>query len=50
MYYSFSYQCYNISRLERIKDLKKMLQNDIQFEQDTLQHLKNRADAYVMLR
>ncbi|EDW96397.1 uncharacterized protein LOC6536075 [Drosophila yakuba] len=39
-----------INRLERIKDLKKTLQNDIQFEQDTLQHLKNRADAYVMLR
>ncbi|KAH8344362.1 hypothetical protein KR084_010180 [Drosophila pseudotakahashii] len=39
-----------INRLERIKDLKKTLQNDIQFEQDTMQHLKNRADAYVMLR
>ncbi|EDW55198.1 uncharacterized protein LOC6614216 [Drosophila sechellia] len=39
-----------INRLERIKDLKKTLQNDIQFEQDTLQHLKNRADAYVLLR
>ncbi|XP_039489994.1 uncharacterized protein LOC120450850 [Drosophila santomea] len=39
-----------INRLERIKDLKKTLHNDIQFEQDTLQHLKNRADAYVMLR
>ncbi|EDV48118.1 uncharacterized protein LOC6553199 [Drosophila erecta] len=39
-----------INRLERIKDLKKTLTNDTQFEQDTLQHLKNRADAYVMLR
>ncbi|KAH8375055.1 uncharacterized protein LOC110188405 [Drosophila serrata] len=39
-----------INRQERIKDLKKMLQKDMQFEQDTLQHLKNRADSYVMLR
>ncbi|KAH8369389.1 hypothetical protein KR009_009634 [Drosophila setifemur] len=39
-----------INRLERIKDLKKTLQRDIEFEHDTLQHLKNRADAYVMLR
>ncbi|KAH8248302.1 hypothetical protein KR038_010540 [Drosophila bunnanda] len=38
------------SRQERIKELKKMLQKDNQFEQDTLQHLKNRADSYVMLR
>ncbi|KAH8340750.1 cingulin-like protein 1 [Drosophila kikkawai] len=39
-----------INRQERIKDLKKTLQKDVQFEQDTLQHLKNRADSYVMLR
>ncbi|XP_001359747.1 uncharacterized protein [Drosophila pseudoobscura] len=39
-----------INRLERIKDLKKMLRKDEEFELDTLQHLKNRADAYVLLR
>ncbi|XP_017104214.2 uveal autoantigen with coiled-coil domains and ankyrin repeats-like [Drosophila bipectinata] len=39
-----------INRLERIKDLKKTLEKDTEFEKDTLQHLKNRADAYVMLR
>ncbi|KAH8243935.1 hypothetical protein KR032_011572 [Drosophila birchii] len=38
-----------INRQERIKELKKMLQKDMQFEQDTLQHLKNRADSYVIL-
>ncbi|XP_017849560.1 uncharacterized protein LOC108604547 isoform X1 [Drosophila busckii] len=39
-----------INRIERIKDLKKMLQGDEEFEQETLKHMKNRADAYVMLR
>ncbi|BFF89572.1 uncharacterized protein DMAD_08305 [Drosophila madeirensis] len=39
-----------INRLERIKDLKKKIRKEEEFEQDTLQHLKNRADAYVMLR
>ncbi|XP_030374535.1 uncharacterized protein LOC115624085 isoform X2 [Scaptodrosophila lebanonensis] len=39
-----------INRLERIKDLRKMLKKDEEFEAETLKHLKNRADAYVLLR
>ncbi|KAH8278652.1 hypothetical protein KR018_006622 [Drosophila ironensis] len=39
-----------LNRLERIKELQATLKKDTEFEKDTLQHLKNRADAYVMLR
>ncbi|KAH8278655.1 hypothetical protein KR018_006638 [Drosophila ironensis] len=39
-----------ISRQEKIAELKNTLAKDIEFETETLQHLRNRADAYVMLR
>ncbi|EDW59505.1 uncharacterized protein [Drosophila virilis] len=39
-----------INRLERIKDLRKMLATETEYEQSTLTYLKNRGDAYVMLR
>lgn len=38
------------SRLERIKDLRKMFASETEYEQSTLTYLKNRGDAYVMLR
>jgi len=38
------------SRLERIKDLKKILAQEDETERSTLEHIKNRGDAYVMLR
>ncbi|XP_034488067.1 uncharacterized protein LOC117792159 [Drosophila innubila] len=39
-----------INRLERIKDLKKILSQEDETERSTLEHIKNRGDAYVMLR
>ncbi|XP_034485897.1 uncharacterized protein LOC117790529 isoform X2 [Drosophila innubila] len=39
-----------LNRMQRIQDLKAMLHQDGEFEQSTLEHMKNRADAYVMLR
>ncbi|XP_032593176.1 uncharacterized protein LOC6564420 [Drosophila grimshawi] len=39
-----------INRLERIRHLKKVLSADEEFERDTMDHIKNRGDAYVMMR
>ncbi|EDV93398.1 uncharacterized protein LOC6564419 [Drosophila grimshawi] len=39
-----------INRLERIKDLKKVMEYESKFERETLDYLKNRGDAFVMLR
>ncbi|KAL7728292.1 hypothetical protein ACLKA6_007398 [Drosophila palustris] len=39
-----------LNRLQRIDDLKAILSLDEGFERDTMGHIKNRADAYVMLR
>lgn len=39
-----------LNRLDRIKDLKAILQQDEEFERNTVEHMKNRADAYVIMR
>ncbi|XP_034485649.1 ankyrin repeat domain-containing protein 26-like [Drosophila innubila] len=39
-----------INRLERISDLKKILEADEKFEKETLEHIRNRAGAYVTFR
>ncbi|KAH8310265.1 hypothetical protein KR044_000324, partial [Drosophila immigrans] len=39
-----------INRLERIKDLKKMLLKEEELESSIMEHIKNRGDAYVLLR
>ncbi|XP_032593173.1 uncharacterized protein LOC116805430 [Drosophila grimshawi] len=39
-----------INRLERIKDLKRILKGDEEFEQETVEHIKNRGDAFVLIR
>ncbi|KAM8704413.1 hypothetical protein ACLKA7_008937 [Drosophila subpalustris] len=39
-----------INRLERIQDLKKILEKDEKFERETLEHITNRAGAYVAFR
>lgn len=39
-----------INRLERISDLRKILKNDEKFERETVEHIRNRACAYVAFR
>ncbi|XP_023176769.1 uncharacterized protein LOC111603419 [Drosophila hydei] len=39
-----------INRLDRIKELQAMLQADTEFEEYSINHMKNRADVYVLLR
>ncbi|KAH8359707.1 hypothetical protein KR093_008424, partial [Drosophila rubida] len=39
-----------INRLERIKDLKKTLLNEEEQQAAIMEHIKNRGDAYVLLR
>ncbi|XP_032593175.1 uncharacterized protein LOC116805431 [Drosophila grimshawi] len=39
-----------INRLERIEDLKRILKGDEELEQKTLEYIKNRADAFVLIR
>ncbi|KAH8359706.1 hypothetical protein KR093_008423, partial [Drosophila rubida] len=39
-----------INRLERITDLKRILEQDKKFEEDTLEHIKSHAYAYVRFR
>ncbi|XP_064550277.1 uncharacterized protein LOC135436568 [Drosophila montana] len=39
-----------INRLARIKELKEILILENEFEEETVSHIRNRADLYVMLR
>lgn len=38
------------SRMELLKDLRKTYAEELEKEQETLEYLKNRGDAFVMLR
>nr|AAX33652.1 Dbuz\CG14609f-PA [Drosophila buzzatii] len=39
-----------INRLERIRELKLMMKTDEEFEELSVNHIKSRADAYVLMR
>ncbi|XP_017874694.1 PREDICTED: uncharacterized protein LOC108621720 isoform X1 [Drosophila arizonae] len=39
-----------INRLERIRELRLMMKSDNEFEEQSIAHIQNRADAYVLLR
>ncbi|KAH8310670.1 hypothetical protein KR044_002477 [Drosophila immigrans] len=39
-----------MNRINRINDLKEILKKDEEFERETLDHIKSRADVYVIFR
>lgn len=38
------------SRLDRISDLKIIMEKEKAFEKNTMAHIRNRSDAYVTIR
>lgn len=38
------------SRIERIRELQLIMKSDDEFEDQSIAHIKSRADAYVLLR
>lgn len=41
---------YNLSRLERIRELQIFLKADLEFEEESNEHVKNRSHMYVIFR